>query len=219
MKPSLEEFIAALPECPDCDEKLHRFAYCPGRSRIRSEAMQDPTTEKGTTSMSNTITIKQGQPSKPGEVVDTSMAKVIPPPSAEVQAHAEAKGDDATVPKNVRPKATKAPKAKAAKGKTKAAAKTRGNGSGPAARLTAEWTGKDKKDVKVKDRVRTSSGIVIDVIGRWTKKTAKGNVPMVTGHIVSLPTGAASTDKGGLKVGNRQSAVAADCTHVTKVKS
>jgi len=94
-----------------------------------------------------------------------------------------------------------------------------GNGSGPVARLTMEWTGKDGKDVEVKDRVKTADGTVIDVIGRWTKKTAKGNVPMVTGHIVSIPTAVAlasvpaSGEGKGKQKGDRLNAVAAEVTH------
>lgn len=86
---------------------------------------------------------------------------------------------------------------------------------GPVERLTTEWPSKNKRDVKVKDRIRTAEGVVIDVIGRWTKKTAKGNVPMVTGHIVSLPAGAtASADGKGKGKGDRFNAVAATSTHV-----
>jgi hypothetical protein len=37
-RPSLDEFIAALPVCPDCGEKLHRYAYCPGKAaRLEAE--------------------------------------------------------------------------------------------------------------------------------------------------------------------------------------
>ncbi len=99
--------------------------------------------------------------------------------------------------------------------KKPATKKSIGNGSGPVARLTAVWLGKDGKDVLVKDRVRTAEGIVIDVIGRWTRKAKNGNVPMVTGHIVSLPTGKNTTDdkSKGRKIGDRQNAIAQGCTH------
>lgn len=230
MKPSLDEFIAALPERPDCGEKLHRFAYCPGRSRIRPEAMQDPTqTEnEGNNTMSNAVVTKQGTPSAPGTVVDTSKAAVVPPSSevkTETAARETAKGKKATQAKvgalatgMVHPARAKdaARKAAAGKGSTKPAAAKKpatkrgtGGGGGPIARLTETWTGKDKKDIVVKDRVKTGEGVVIDVIGRWTKKTAKGNVPMVTGRIVS---GAPD----GKKVGDRHNAVAAEATHVKK---
>jgi hypothetical protein len=134
------------------------------------------------------------------------------PPSAEVQAEAEAKGDDASIPKNIRPKApkAKAPKAKAAKGSTKAKpAKPRGtgNGSGPAVRLTDAWMSSKRKDVKVKDEVTVPGGVVITVIGRWTKHKGDQLVPMVTGRIVS---GA----PGGKKKGDRHNAAAAEVTHV-----
>lgn len=85
---------------------------------------------------------------------------------------------------------------------------------GPVERLTNKWPSKTKRDVKVKDRIKTAEGVVIGVIGRWTKKTAKGNVPMVTGHIVKFPAGATASVEGkGKKVGDRQNAVAAECTH------
>lgn len=105
--------------------------------------------------------------------------------------------------------------------KTKAPKKrSTGNGSGPAQRLSNEWPSSRGKDVSIKDRVRTAEGIVIDVIGRWTKKTASGNVPMVTGNIVSLPAGATvaagdtkRSDAKGRSKGDRQNAVAAEVTH------
>jgi hypothetical protein len=59
--------------------------------------------------------------------------------------------------------------------------KERGNGSGPHTRLTTEWTGKDKKDVQVKDKVKLADGTVITCVGRWTKRTKTGNVPFITG--------------------------------------
>lgn len=89
---------------------------------------------------------------------------------------------------------------------------------GPVERLTTEWPSKTGRDVRVKDRIKTAEGVVIDVVGRWTKKTAKGNVPMVTGHIVSIPAGAVQTkDEGkGKGKGDRFNAVAATSTHVKK---
>jgi hypothetical protein len=90
---------------------------------------------------------------------------------------------------------------------------------GPIERLTNEWPSKTGRDVKVKDRIKTAEGVVIDVIGRWTKKTAKGNVPMVTGHVVSFPEGATLAAGGkGKKVGDRFNAVAANSTHVKPEK-
>lgn len=85
---------------------------------------------------------------------------------------------------------------------------------GPVERLTNEWPSKSGHDVKVKDRIRTAEGIVIDVIGRWTRRTQKGNVPMVTGHVVSFPEGAMGSADGGKKVGDRLNAVAATSTHI-----
>jgi hypothetical protein len=200
-----------------------------------------------------TLVVKQGKPSAPGTVVDTSAAKVVPP-SSEVKAEAAKRDPDPV--KKAAGKITSASNAKtgqikkanaaslardeedkrqavltikddaeSAEGghkykRTKATKKrSTGNGSGPApARLTMEWTGKDKKDVAVKDRVRTADGIVLDVIGRWTRKAKTGNVPMVTGRIVTF--GAAKTDATeggkGKSVGDRCNAVADECTHVAK---
>ena len=143
-----------------------------------------------------TLVTKQGKPSKPGTVVDTSKAKVVPA-SSEVRTEAAAR--EVATQKKVTQKKVNAAVTKMTK------PKSTGNGSGPVARLTMEWTGKDGKDVAVKDRVTTVEGIVIDVIGRWTRKAKSGNVPMVTGHIVS-----GSKDR---KKGERQNAIAAGCTH------
>jgi hypothetical protein len=214
---SLDEFIAALPECPDCGEKLHRFAYCPGRSRIRPEAMQDPTqTENEGVTMSNAVVTKQGVPSKPGEVVDTSKAKVVPPSSeviaehakdAEFMARTHAAGlaEKSKKEQNAKVKATtKAPAAKAAakgNGSTKAkpaAKRSTGNGSGPAARLTMEWLSKSKKEVSVKDKVKLADGTAVTVVGRWTKHTKAGNVPFITGTTAD---------------GTRQNSAASEVTH------
>jgi hypothetical protein len=174
-----------------------------------------------------TLVVKQGTPSASGEVVDTSTAKVIPP-SSEVKSEAAArevaeqrKATQAKVGAAVK-KMTGGAKKPAAKAKAAAKPRGTGNNSGTAARLTMEWTGKDKKDVAVKDRVRTAEGIVIDVIGRWTRKTKDGAlVPMVTGRIVFLPAGATvaagdtkKSDTKGRSKGDRQNAVAAGCTHV-----
>lgn len=113
-------------------------------------------------------------------------------------------------------------KAVTGKGSTKAkpaAAKaTTGNTGNAFPRITTEWTSAKGKDVKVKDRVRTADGIVIDVIGRWTKKAKDGNVPMVTGHIVAFGAGKQDATEGGKGkgVGDRCNAVAAEVTHVAK---
>ena len=58
---------------------------------------------------------------------------------------------------------------------------------------------------------------MLDVIGRWTRHTKQGNVPCVTGTIVSVPAGAtlASGGKGkGKGKGDTLAAVAATSTHV-----
>jgi len=202
--------------------------------------------------MSNVV-VKQGTPSKSGEVVDTSTAPVVDAHAAnkaaldaallaqdegksverrqDIAAKATAMTGTTTVTDRLKEQskqrsrktperaakeaARKTPKPVAA---TKPAAKRgAGNGSGPAARLTDKWPSKKGRDVQIKDRVKLADGIVTEVIGRWTKKTKEGKlVPMVTGHIVSLPTGASrDTVKGKeKKVGDRCNAVAADTTHV-----
>jgi hypothetical protein len=166
VKPTLEEFIAALPECPDCGEKLHRFAYCPGRK----------TPEKGHT-MSNAVITKQGAPSKPGEKVDTSQAKVVKAAAAKAKDEGKAverKQAIADAAKKMTGGAKpKAPKAKAAK------PRGTGNGSGPTTRITESWKGKDGKEVEVKDHV-THGELVGVVKGRWTKRKGDTLIPMVT---------------------------------------
>jgi hypothetical protein len=231
MKPSLEEWLASRPECPDCGEKLHRFAYCPGRSRIRPEAMQDPTqTENEGVTMSNAVVTKQGQPSAPGEVVDTSKAKVVPP-SSEVKAE---DGKRAGVPDLKKaletgklevavrkpaakePKA-KEPKAKAAKGKSsKAPAKPRstGNGSGPATRITESWSGKGGKEVEVGSVVKTPTGATLKILGRWSKRKGEQIIPFVTGRIEALLPASATVSAKGKGKGDRMNVAAADCTVV-----
>lgn len=170
--------------------------------------------------MSNVV-VKQGQPSAPGTVVDTSAAKVVPS-SSEVRTEAAArevaaqnKATQAKInslaKKMTHPARAKdeAVKAVMGKGSTKAkpAAKSRGagNGSGPTKRLTMEWVSAKGKDVQVKDQVKLPDGIVIEVIGRWTKRKGDQLIPMVTGRIVSAEG-----------KGNRRNAVAAEVTHVAK---
>ncbi len=169
--------------------------------------------------MSNAVVVKQGQPSAPGTVVDTSAAKVVPT-SPEVRTEAanrevaaQRKASQAKIGALAKGM-TGGGKKPAAKGKGKAkpaAAKSRGtgNGSGPVKRLTHEWVGKDKKDVKVGDHVKLPDGIVMNVIGRWTKRKGDQLVPMVTGRIL---TG----ENKGTKKGERKNAVAAEVTHVAK---
>jgi hypothetical protein len=179
--------------------------------------------------MSNVV-VKQGKPSAPGTVVDTSKAKVIPPSDevaaehakeaefmARTHAAATAERDRLKKEQNAKVKAMRSkgsakPKA-AAKGKAKpAAAKPRstGNGSGSTKRITDEWLSSKKKDVMVKDEVTTAGGAVLAIVGRWTRRAKDGSLtPMVTGRIVS---GAPD----GKKKGDRLNAAAKDCTHVAK---
>ncbi|HEV3318880.1 MAG TPA: hypothetical protein VG053_03980 [Solirubrobacteraceae bacterium] len=132
------------------------------------------------------VVAKQGKPSAPGTVVDTSKAKVVHP----------ARAKDGAV--------------KAVTGKKPAAAKKpKVEGSAKASnRLTDVWPGKDGKDIAIGDTVKAADGHVIKVIGRWSKHLKDGGlVPMVTGHIVSGGT----KDRGA-----RHNAVAAEATHVKK---
>ncbi len=172
--------------------------------------------------MSNAVVTKQGQPSVPGTVVDTSAAKVVPT-SSEVRTEA-ANREVAAQGKASREKIgalakgmTGGGKKPAAKGKSgakakPAAAKSRGigNGGGPSDRLTTEWLSAKKRDVKVKDEVKLTTGAVIAIVGRWTRRAKDGSLtPMVTGHIVS---GAPD----GKKKGDRHNAIAAEVTHTSK---
>lgn len=165
--------------------------------------------------MSNVV-VKQGTPSAPGTVVDTSKAKVVPPSDEVTAEHAkEAEFMARTHAAGVaeRNKKAKAAAKPAVKGKAKPkAAKPRstGNGSGPSVRITAEWLSTKKRDVLVKDEVTTADGATLTVIGRWTRRVKDGSLtPMVTGRIVS---GAPD----GKKKGDRLNAAAKDCTHVAK---
>lgn len=159
--------------------------------------------------MSNAVTVKQGQPSKPGEKVDTSAAKVVPA-SSEVRTEA-ANREVAAQGKATQAKVDKLAKGMTGKGRKPQAGKPRGggNGSGPVARLTHEWMSKAGKDVKINDHVKTPDGAVINVIGRWTKRKGDQKIPMVTGRIL---TG----ENKGTKKGERKNAVAAEVTHVAK---
>jgi hypothetical protein len=166
MRPSLDQWLASRPECPDCGQKLHPNATCPARSRIHAEAMQHKQPKRG--AMSTAVTTKQGTPSKSGEVIDTDAAKVVPP-SPEVQVHTDGARSAAR---------TKATVGKAVAKMTGKKGTTKGT---PVARLTDTWPSAKGKDVAVKDTVKTKDGTSISCVGRWTKKTAKGNVPMITG--------------------------------------
>lgn len=108
------------------------------------------------------VVTKQGTPSKPGEVVDISKAKVVPPHPARAK-------DEAV--KAVTDK--KAPKAKAPKAEVSAKASNR---------LTSVWPDSKGQDVQIKDQVKLADGTVIACIGRWSKHLKDGGlVPMITG--------------------------------------
>jgi hypothetical protein len=112
-----------------------------------------------------------------------------------------------------RAKAEVATQKKATQKRIDGLAKGMTGGGGPVARLTTEWLSTKKRDVLIDDRVKLPNGTVIEVIGRWTRKTKDGAlIPMVTGHIVS---GAPE----GKKVGDRQNAVAAEATHTTAARA
>lgn len=190
------------------------------------------------------ITSKQGKPSASGEVIDTSKAKIMLPPSAEVRAAQQGiekkvtandesverdnkdrqeavleMADDAEAKAEASP--IKRGGVKKAVAHQKAKARSAGNGSGPAARLTETWGSKTRKDIKNKDRVRTAEGIVVDVTGRYTGKTGNRLIPMLVGKIVTLPAGATvaagdtkKSDGKGKRKGDRlQGIVASGCTH------
>ncbi len=163
------------------------------------------------TAMSNAIVTRQGAPSKSGEVVDTSAAKVVPP-SSEVKAE---DGKRERVPDLTKALETgklevavRKPAAKKGSTKAKPAAKrSTGNGSGPATRITAEWLSAKKKDVMVKDEVTTADGVKLTIVGRWTRRAKDESLtPMVTGRIVS---GAPD----GKKKGDRHNSAASQVTH------
>jgi hypothetical protein len=162
--------------------------------------------------MSASVTVKQGSPSKPGEKVDTTTAKVVPPsPEVEVAEQREAtraKVNDLagkmTHPSRAKSEAVakvtgkKAPKAKAAK-----KAPTRStNGSGPL-RLTESWKGKGGKEVEVGTVVKAPGIASLTIVGRWTKHRKDGLIPFVTG---TTPDG------------TRKNVAAADCTVVKAPK-
>lgn len=171
------------------------------------------------------ITVKKGKPSASGEVIDTSKIPAVR--VAEDAAKSKAKLD-ATIGKAVA-KMTMDPKAAEEFEQLRDKDREEGKGSTKAKeasvhRLTTEWPSAEGRDVVIGDTVKTPASIVIDVIGRWTRKTKDGAlVPMVTGRIVSLPAGATvaagdtkKSDAKGRSKGDRQNAIAAGCTHVKK---
>jgi hypothetical protein len=268
MKPSLDEWLASRPTCPDCGEKLHKAGYCPGRRQIRPGALQHPTqTEKKEHTMPATmtknprtgtgkaapVTVKRTKPSKSGETIDTSKAKpvgVVQEAAAKMaQEHAATtaaiKAGHLTKKEQAAQRDEDAAAASIArddkdrheavlemnddheaktkghippKGRAKAAAKGKGSTKAKEAsvhRLTTKWASTKNRDVLVADKVKTPEGVGLLIVGRWTKKTAKGNVPFVTGEVFSLPTGKGTpTTK---KVGDRMNAAASTLTHVEKI--
>lgn len=136
----------------------------------------------------STVTVKQGAPSKPGEVVDTSKAKAkAVPPSAEVKAETAKRG------KNPKPATKKATAAKAKpKNATPSGLTVKGNP------FTQAWTGKDGANIAKGDRVKCSvTGVTGIVTMRWTRP--KDRVPCVSVE----PTGteaAAELSVGGRSV-------------------
>jgi hypothetical protein len=165
--------------------------------------------------MSNAITIKQGKPSAPGTVVDTSKAKVVPP-SSEVRTEAAAREVgaqnkatrakiDGLAKKMTHPARAKDEAVKAVTGKGKAKAKAakprgKGNGSGPGVgRITESWEGKGGKEVEVGSVVKAPGIPSLQIVGRWSKRKGETIIPFVTG---------VTPDK------TRKNVAAADCTVV-----
>lgn len=154
--------------------------------------------------MSNAVITKQGKPSAPGEKVDTSKAKVVPPSSevnteAVVREAAKQREAGQTGIDNLAKGMTGGAKAQKGKAKPRGA----GNGSGPTTRITDSWKGKDGKEVNVKDRV-THGKFVGIVKARWTKRKGDQLVPMLT----------LTLDKPNDKDKPRHNAPAAEVRHV-----
>jgi|HubBroStandDraft_6_1064221.scaffolds.fasta_scaffold424054_3 hypothetical protein len=121
------------------------------------------------------------------------------PPSAEVRAEADAKGSDASIAKNVRPKVKAASKAKAPKAKSAKRAKQ----GVTLPRVTKSWdSAKPGVEVLIGSTVKTPAIASLLIVGRWSKRPKKrAPIPFVTG---TTPDG------------QRKNVAAADCT-VTKV--
>jgi hypothetical protein len=164
------------------------------------------------------VVTKRTKPSKPGTIVDTAAASVIR--DEQDRAEAVLSMNDDHEAKTKGHKFQGVAQKQAAKIVAASKAKTQAIKKGSSVhRLTTEWTGKDKKDVAVKDRVKTSDGITLDVIGRWTRKTKAGKlIPCITGHIVSFGSVKGDPTEGGKgkTIGDRLNAAAAEVTHVTK---
>jgi hypothetical protein len=149
--------------------------------------------------MSNVV-VKQSAPSKPGEKVDTSQAKVVPP-SSEVKTEtaarevaAQGKTTQAKIG-SLAKKMTGGAKSPKAKDTAKLSPKT----GVPLARITESWTGKGGKEVEVGSVVKTPDIPSLTIVGRWTKRKGEQKIPFVTG---TTPAG------------TRKNVAAADCTIV-----
>jgi hypothetical protein len=174
--------------------------------------MQDPTSTENEGVTMSAVVVKQGKPSAPGEVVDTSKAKVVPPSDEVTAEHAKeaeffARTHAAGMAAKQSAKAkttTKAPKAKApakGKGSTKAkpAAKPSPKTGVPLARITDSWSGKGGKEVEVGSVVKAPDIPSLTCVGRWTKRKGELKIPFITG---TTPDG------------TRRNVAAADCTVV-----
>jgi hypothetical protein len=106
-------------------------------------------------------------------------------------------------------------KALDAKVKSQVKARNAKKPHGPVGRLTTTWASAKRKDVKIGDTVKTQDGVVLTVIGRWTRHAKTGLVPCISGTIVSLPAGATVSAGGkGRGKGDNLNVAAATVTHV-----
>lgn len=169
--------------------------------------------------MKGAVVTKQGKPSAPGTVVDTSAAKVVPPSSEvkteaasrevaaqkkETQAKIGALAKGMTHPARAKDEAVKAVTGKGKKpSKAKPAAKPRAAkkpaSTGGPLRITDSWKGKGGKEVEVGSTVKTADIPSLTIVGRWTKRKGEQTIPFVTG---TTPDG------------TRKNVAAADCTVV-----
>jgi cell division inhibitor SulA len=74
-------------------------------------------------------------------------------------------------------------------------------------RLTDEWLSSKGRAIELGDVVQTKDGANVRIVGRWTKRTRDGNVPVVTGKITK-------GQHEGRKRGSRVSLAARDVAHV-----
>jgi hypothetical protein len=82
----------------------------------------------------------------------------------------------------------------------------------PGSSKPSVWMSAKGVVVKPKDKVKTSDGFVLTILGRWHKVLKDGTkVPYITGSIAKAPAGAVASAKGGSK---NRAVPASDVTHV-----